>query len=255
MRKLLLGDDAEDDEASDDEDHAQDRDADDFFLEEANDEGEHEGYGDEMGEEEGTSMTYMPDLGRELLDRKHAAQETVLEAAKRKLDEKKKARKAKKKEFLQQSLSREDKSKVLSSKPSSLPAPASASTEVLELMFAGDDNDTSRDYDMRAIVKEAKKKGKSKEKNKSKESDAGLAAAESFQVDVEDSRFKGLFDGSNSHFGIDRTKAEFKETAGMKKILEAQQKRRTIQQEQLSSKAADPVTSLVDKLKTKFKDK
>lgn len=242
IRKMLLGADADDEDDLQEGDRAENDRADNFFVEEA------------AIEEEGTTLTYIPDLGKDLLEKKRVAKETVFEAAKRKLDEMKKAKKAKKKELLRE---RELKETT----PSTNEPTPSASTEVLELMFTGDEHDTLHEYDMRQIVKEAKKKTR---KIKKKNSETSNQPMDNFEVDVDDSRFKGLFEGKNSHFGIDRTKPEYKETPGMKKILAAQQKRRNTgpphlsrlsDDPQLQTTVDNPVISLVDSLKKKFRNK
>lgn len=128
----------------------------------------------------------------------------------------------------------------------------------LQLMFSegnddseGDSGDEraalSRDrltHDLRQLAKEEKRRAKKMKKKNGKRSQAeeeegeepqedvkGLrgagkkAAAEEFKVDLQDDRFKSLFDG-NAKFGIDMTSTEYKETAGVKQILSEQRKRR-----------------------------
>lgn len=76
-------------------------------------------------------------------------------------------------------------------------------------------------FDMNEIVKAEKKKNKKKGK-KDKEAAAGLQ--EDFQLDVDDDRFKAVFD--DHEFAIDPSNPKFKATSGMKKLLEEGRKKR-----------------------------
>jgi hypothetical protein len=80
------------------------------------------------------------------------------------------------------------------------------------------------------------------------------------EVDVTDERFRRIFEGSDSNFGIDRTFNEFKETKGMKTILQEQKKRREIKGKANASTDntnngttdKQEISSLANKLKRKF---
>jgi hypothetical protein len=93
----------------------------------------------------------------------------------------------------------------------------------LELLML-DENDEfagskHRHFDMDEIVKDSKKS-----KKKSKSNDAAAAAEhDTFDVDVQDDRFKALF--SSSDFAIDPTSSKFKKTKAMDKIMHERQKR------------------------------
>jgi hypothetical protein len=80
------------------------------------------------------------------------------------------------------------------------------------------------------------------------------------EVDVTDERFRRIFEGSDSNFGIDRTFNEFKETKGMKTILQEQKKRREMKGKANASTDntnnantdKQEISSLANKLKRKF---
>lgn len=96
-----------------------------------------------------------------------------------------------------------------------------------------DENQAERldHFDMNDIVKaeklkRKKGKGKSKSKNKNKE-EAVLEAGtlqQDFNMDVEDDRFKAVFE--NHEFAIDPSNPKFKGTEGMKQLLEEGRKKR-----------------------------
>ncbi len=283
-RRLLLGND-------DGDDH------DDFFTKEASD-------GDEVAsddDEEAGNMTfsYVPNVGKELLQRMkdREKQETPWEAKLRKMKEKKQARKAKKTdensdndsdnlvgdedaqvdpaavdnlEFSDDEVEASSSSKKKSSKSNKSKSKAkpsadqsveeradgrrAASTDELEKLLGPGKQDT-KEYDMRAIIKQEKL---SKKKKKYR-GDSG-ATTDEFHIDLQDDRFKALVDG-DSRFGIDTTSAEYKETKAMKELLQEQSKRRQSKQstsdsaprsaqESGASKAVDQ--SLIDQLKRKF---
>lgn len=140
----------------------------------------------------------------------------------RKMEEKKTKRKERRKE-------QQDDDQLVHGFSNQKPYPKAndreeTSVEQLELLM--DDANSSRDYDMRQIIKDAKSKGK-KKKTKKNGGKNNAETEDSFRIDVEDTRFKNLFEG-NSKFGIDRTANEFKETPAMKTILEQQRKKRKL---------------------------
>ena len=94
----------------------------------------------------------------------------------------------------------------------------------LELLMAENhDEDAAHldHFDMNEIMKAEKKKNKKKGK-KDKEVAAGLQ--EDFQLDVDDDRFKAVFE--DHEFAIDPSNPKFKATSGMKKLLEEGRKKR-----------------------------
>jgi len=99
--------------------------------------------------------------------------------------------------------------------------------------------DDSKDFDMRALVRKEKMKGKKlKGKRKRKEEKKGAVKGEGFQVNLKDDRFAAVLEG-DSRFGIDRTDIAFKETEGMMKILKEQKKRKKRQKKSITSEAAE----------------
>lgn len=99
----------------------------------------------------------------------------------------------------------------------------------LELLLAGDDDDEqTRDYDIRGIQRLEKTKGK-KLKGSRKRKEAKVAAdvsGTSFKINVQDDRFKAVLDGGDGRYGIDKTDPNYKDTPAMREILTEQTKRR-----------------------------
>ncbi|KAL6710188.1 pre-rRNA-processing protein esf1 [Coniothyrium glycines] len=89
----------------------------------------------------------------------------------------------------------------------------------LELLMADEDDSKLRHFDMNEIVKaeKAKKKGKKAKKNVS-------AVEDSFTINTSDPRFAKLYD--SHEFAIDPTNPRYKDTAGMKALLEEGRKKR-----------------------------
>eukprot|EP01036_Dinobryon_divergens_P025995 gene25995-34595_t len=131
----------------------------------------------------------------------------------------------------------------------------------LELLFEGEENGDSRDFNMRDILhtqkEKEKKNGKKfprgsssenrdedkdenapskKKSKKSKKVREEAASSDSFQLDLSDSRFQPLFE--DPKFGIDITQPEFKSTAVMKDVLQEQTKRKRRQQQEGSKTQA-----------------
>ncbi len=251
IRKLLLGN----DDGDDGDDH------DDFFTKETNDDDEIANNDDE--ESDGMTFSYVPNVGKELLQRMkdREKQETPWEAKLRKMKEKKQARKMKKMDNKSDSDDDSDnlvgdeddqvdpndinnlefsddeadaKQKTKSSKTTKSKAKNTridtideeradgkkvASTDELEKLLGSKNHDT-KEYDMRAIIKQEKLS-----KKKKKHRGDNTSSADDFQIDLQDDRFKALLDG-DSRFGIDTTSAEYKETKAMKEVLKEQSKRR-----------------------------
>ncbi len=87
-------------------------------------------------------------------------------------------------------------------------------------------DDDILDFDMRALEREDKLKGKKlRGKRKRKELKREKASGRGFEVDVNDPRFSALLDGTNEQFGIDKTAPEFRNTEGMNRILETRLQR------------------------------
>jgi hypothetical protein len=103
------------------------------------------------------------------------------------------------------------------------------SKDELELLLAGEhDEEQARDYDIRGIQRMEKNKGK-KLKGSRKRKEAKIAAdvtGTDFKVDVHDTRFNAVLDGSDDRFGIDKTDPNYKDTSAMREILSEQTKRR-----------------------------
>lgn len=131
----------------------------------------------------------------------------------------------------------------------------------LELLMADNPDDEAAHldhFDMNEIVKAEKKKNKKKSK-KDKEEAAGLQ--EDFQLDVDDDRFKAVFE--DHEFAIDPSNPKFKATSGMKKLLEEGRKKRKngdhdggeVRREKKAKKvkasSGDDLNSLVNAIKKK----
>jgi hypothetical protein len=89
----------------------------------------------------------------------------------------------------------------------------------LELLMAGEDDAKLRHFNMDEIVKaeKAKKKGKKAKKNVP-------VVEDNFKINTNDPRFAKLYE--SHEFAIDPTNPKFKETAGMKALLEEGRKKR-----------------------------
>ncbi|RBR09257.1 hypothetical protein FVER53590_06794 [Fusarium verticillioides] len=103
-----------------------------------------------------------------------------------------------------------------------------AQKKQLEKVMANADADQADHldhFDMNEIVraeKAKKKKGKAKKKALAKESRGGLQ--EDFSMDVDDDRFKAVFE--SHEYAIDPSNPKFKATEGMQKLLEEGRKKR-----------------------------
>jgi len=205
----LLGDDAEySDDNSTSNINRNSTNNDDFFLEENDD-----------VRDVDKSLTFVPADHTDDIKHKSEEEETVLERELRIQQELRKKRKEKKKQTDSQMNKIEN---------------TSASIEQLELLFADNDQNEDEDYDMIQLRKTQKQNNKltdkltstKKKKKIEKKLKKDQSSSNDFVVDVNDSRFKPVFEGNNSKFGIDKTSHEYKETAGMKTILSIQQIKR-----------------------------
>ncbi|KAL2190093.1 hypothetical protein L209DRAFT_762373 [Thermothelomyces heterothallicus CBS 203.75] len=137
----------------------------------------------------------------------------------------------------------------------------------LELLMADENGGGAHldHFDMKEIARAEKLKGKKKKKGKKvAENNGGLQ--EDFKMDVEDSRFKAVFE--NHEFAIDPSNPKFKATQGMKKLLEEGRKKRKAgpedspngKRDQRDSKKAkadgdQELSTLVESVKKKVKAK
>lgn len=102
---------------------------------------------------------------------------------------------------------------------------ASEKAQLELLMTDNQDGDASHldHFDMNEIVRAEKKKNKKSKKSK-KDAEAAAGLQEDFKMDVDDDRFKAVFE--NHEFAIDPSNPKFKATSGMKKLLEEGRKKR-----------------------------
>lgn len=86
------------------------------------------------------------------------------------------------------------------------------------------------------------------------------AADDRFEVDLQDSRFGAVLDGTNPNYGIDPLSNEYRPTDAMKKILTEQQNRRRIARDSKDesiktsgdlTESATDINKLVSKLNAK----
>lgn len=122
-----------------------------------------------------------------------------------------------------------------------------------------EEEDDGRNYDMRAVVRAEKMKGKKLKGVRAKKEAKRLAqsGATEFEADVADPRFTAMLDG-DSRYGLDPTSSSFKKTEGMTAILDEQRRRRTKKSQQavkasVSSEASGEgdMSSLVSSLKNR----
>ncbi|KAL2164874.1 hypothetical protein VTH06DRAFT_170 [Thermothelomyces fergusii] len=138
----------------------------------------------------------------------------------------------------------------------------------LELLMADENGGGAHldHFDMKEIERAEKLKGKKKKKKGKKAAEDRGGLQEDFKMDVEDSRFKAVFE--NHEFAIDPSNPKFKATQGMKKLLEEGRKKRKAgledspngKQDQRESKKAkadgdQELSKLVESVKKKVKAK
>ncbi|KAL2132425.1 hypothetical protein VTI74DRAFT_3794 [Chaetomium olivicolor] len=139
----------------------------------------------------------------------------------------------------------------------------------LELLMADENGGGAHldHFDMKEIIRAEKQKGKKKSKKGKKGAEDQGGLQEDFKMDVEDSRFKAVFE--SHEFAIDPSNPKYKATQGMKKLLEEGRKKRKAgpsdspngKKEEPSSKKAKAngdlgeLSSLVDAVKKKAKGK
>ncbi|KAK4096066.1 hypothetical protein N658DRAFT_436895 [Parathielavia hyrcaniae] len=106
----------------------------------------------------------------------------------------------------------------------------------LELLMADENGGGAHldHFDMKDIVRAEKQKSKKKKGKKGAADQGGLQ--EDFQMDVEDPRFKAVFE--NHEFAIDPSHPKYKATQGMKTLLEQGRKKRKLAPEEPSHKSS-----------------
>lgn len=109
-------------------------------------------------------------------------------------------------------------------------AESSAQKDKLKKVMAGhqDGADHLDHFDMNEIMraeKQKRKKGKGKGKGKNSDEGEKTGLQEGFQMNVEDDRFKAVFE--DHQFAIDPSNPKFKGTEGMKQLLEEGRKKRS----------------------------
>ncbi|TKA77113.1 hypothetical protein B0A49_01406 [Cryomyces minteri] len=109
-------------------------------------------------------------------------------------------------------------------------AASAAQKAELELLMVDDKDSNLKHFNMNEIRK-AEKAKRNKKGNKGRTADAdggereaGKEAAPAFEMDVQDPRFRGLYE--SHEFAIDPTNPRFKGTEGMKKLLEEGRRKR-----------------------------
>lgn len=149
---------------------------------------------------------------------------TPLDVAMQKIAEKRRARKLGKKERLAELQQQEQARKAKSKSDRKYKKAASNA--------AGDDTEGDDEYNMRSLEKEEKLKSKLKvgKKNETLNKELKKLSAKNkgsvdFEMNFSDDRFAAVVDG-DARYAIDPTSTLFKQTAGMKSILEEQRKRK-----------------------------
>lgn len=171
-------------------------------------------------------ITFTPGLDEANKDGQEGQEEeSTIDKVRRKEKERRKARKAKVKELKHQA--EQDKKLKLKKgrgKQTSDVEQDPKSKAELELLMMDDEDDTEKSinkkahFNMKEILKsekEKKKKNKYQDKNKIVEDD--------FKPDLEDPRFKEMFEGHD--FAIDPTQSEFRGTKAMKEMLNKRSKK------------------------------
>ncbi|AEO66439.1 6925bbf1-c2ce-490b-994d-51c925e3f357 [Thermothielavioides terrestris] len=139
----------------------------------------------------------------------------------------------------------------------------------LELLMADENGGAAHldHFDMKEIMRSEKQKGKKKKKKGGKGAEDQGGLQEDFQMNVEDSRFKAVFE--NHEFAIDPSNPKYKATQGMKKLLEESRKKRKAGPDNPPDRGEDgrsskkaradgelgELSSLVDAVKKKVKAK
>ncbi|KAI1809318.1 hypothetical protein GGS20DRAFT_580803 [Poronia punctata] len=149
-------------------------------------------------------------------------------------------------------------------------AESAAQKAQLEKIMAEDSRDQVEHLDhfnMEEIEKAEKKKAKKQRKKGKKEIEDHGGLQQGFEMDVEDDRFKAVFE--SHEFAIDPSNPKFKATPGMKKLLEENRKKRKSKTGDLDAPpeeggkvkkqkikgANDDISSLVESIRQKAQGK
>lgn len=176
--------------------------------------------------------------------------EQYLEKKKQKRKERKAAARAKREEInesrrgTKNSVEHEDTEEQISRK-AKRQEEEKAKAELELLVADGGDDEELKDYDMHKMQRVEKNKSK-KLKGARKRKEAALEAdllGTGFKVDVDDSRFKAVLDGTDDRFGIDRTDPSYKETTAMREIMAEQTRRRKKRKTRVANEVAPDVSA------------
>lgn len=223
---------------------------------------------DKGGEEEDDvdmEITFNPGLDQNKPEEpeKKAEEESTIAAYKRKEKERRNRRmeKFKTKEDEEKAIAKEAKQAKKNKKGKKMGHEDDKSKAELELLMLDENDDeknSAEHFSMRDIVKAEKQKNKKNKKGK-KSYDNELVQTD-FQADLNDPRFKEVFE--SHEYAIDPTNSEFKKTETMKGFLKERSKRQRKEgkyegeKSKKQKKAAEPASSLnnlVEKLKQKSK--
>ena len=125
-----------------------------------------------------------------------------------------------------------------------------SSKQELELLLAGEnEEEEARDYDIRGIQRIEKNKNKKLQGSRKRKEEklSEDVSGKDFKLDVQDSRFAAVLEGSDDRFGIDKTDPNFKDTPAMQKILSEQTERRKKKRKKSNGKSSNgPVAPNID---------
>lgn len=206
---------------------------------------------DEEEDEVDMEITFDPGLqaGETKPEEKDEEEEDTLSAYKRRQKERRKARLEKfkqekqgKEPEVQEKKSKDKKSRDKKKQP--VDEKAQAELELLMMNEDGEKEDNH--FDMKDIIKSEKKKGKKGKKTED--------IQDNFEVDLNDDRFKEIFE--NRDYNIDPSNTDFKKTKTMKKILDERSKRQHKGKSDQPKKKVktNDLNNLVDKIKRKHKN-
>ncbi|CAN3375011.1 hypothetical protein DIURU_005187 [Diutina rugosa] len=193
-------------------------------------------------------ITFNPglDVAAAEAEAKRVEEESTIAAYKRKEKERRQAR-------LERAKARKAAEKAAAEENADQEDSAVASKGELELLTMDDDAD-NKHFTMKDVLKAEKaKKGKKKNKRKHGDDDAAQQVVESFKADLDDDRFREVFESHD--YAIDPTNTEYKQTSTMKQILEERGKRKKRKHDKTiegsGKDGKSEVESLVSKLKRK----
>ncbi|KAI0788484.1 hypothetical protein C8Q75DRAFT_799232 [Abortiporus biennis] len=140
------------------------------------------------------------------------------------------------------------------------PSRKKATAEELQLLVGSDNSDDEhKHFDMKAVIKSEKLKGKKKRRKGRKAAEMENELQEDFKIDVQDDRFKAIHEDYS--FAIDPSNPHFKKTKSMSALLEERARRRkdepASREDRTSSKTeseptgASSLQSLVERVKRK----